>query len=121
MPKSILVVDDQLAMRRMFKAIFAEANYDVDMAEDGLIAYSAARKKRYDLVISDYHMPNCNGIELTKKLRALSTYKGVPILIVSTESNKDKKNEGRAAGANGWVVKPISTEVLLPAVNKLLD
>ena len=121
MKKSILVVDDQLAIRRMFKTIFVETEYEVDLAEDGLIALNAAKKKRYDLVITDYHMPNCNGIELTQKLRDLSSYKGVPIIVVSTESNKSKKEEGRAVGANGWMVKPIKAEVLLPVIDKLLS
>ena len=118
---SILIVDDQLAMRRMFKAIFVDAPYDVDLAEDGLIAYRAAQGKRYDLVLTDYHMPNCNGIELIKRLRKLSKYNGVPILVVSTESNSNKKSEGKEAGANGWIVKPIDRDVLLPAVERLLN
>ncbi len=120
MNSSILVVDDQLTMRRMFQAIFTQSDYDVDYAEDGVIAYAAARKKRYDLVITDYHMPNLNGIELTKRLRRQPTYNGVPILVVSTESNNDKRVEGRSAGASGWIVKPVSADVLLPAVKKLL-
>ncbi len=118
---SILVVDDQLAIRRMFKAIFVSAPYDVDMAEDGVQAYAAATAKRYDLILTDYHMPKCNGIELIKRLRKLSTYNGVPILVVSTESNSDRKTEGRNAGANGWIVKPINKEVLLPAIERLLN
>jgi two-component system chemotaxis response regulator CheY len=117
---SILVVDDQLAIRRMFKAIFIDTPYDVDLAEDGVQAYSAATTKKYDLILTDYHMPNCNGIELIKKLRKLSKYNGIPILVVSTESNTDRKAEGREAGANGWIVKPINKEVLLPAIERLL-
>ncbi len=120
MSRTILVVDDQLAMRRMFKVIFDMTDHQVDFAEDGLLAYQAAMKKRYDLIITDFHMPNCNGIELTQRLRKHTNYNGVPILVVSTEGNKNKKSEGRAAGANGWVVKPVSAEVLLPAVERLL-
>jgi len=119
-PKYILVVDDQLAMRRMFGVVFDSTDYEGEFAEDGVIAYNAAGKKRYDLVITDFHMPNCNGIELTQRLRRQSRYNGVPILVVSTESNSDKRSEGRAAGANGWIVKPIKAEVLIPAVDKLL-
>ena len=120
MTHRILVVDDQLAMRRMFQAIFTATDYIVEYAEDGLIAYGLATKQRFDLVLTDFHMPNCNGVELTAKLRKLSNYVGVPILIVSTESNKEKKMEGKNAGANGWIVKPIKPNVLLPAVEKLL-
>lgn len=120
MRHSILVVDDQLAMRRMFQAIFVDSKWDVELAEDGVIAYKAATAKRYDLVITDFHMPNMDGIQLTEKLRALSSYRGVPILVVSTEGNKEKKGLGKAAGANGWMVKPIKAEILLPAVEKLI-
>jgi len=104
----------------MFQAIFTATDYIVEYAEDGLIAYGLATKQRFDLVLTDFHMPNCNGVELTAKLRKLSSYVGVPILIVSTESNKEKKMEGKNAGANGWIVKPIKPNVLLPAVEKLL-
>ncbi|MFT7558982.1 MAG: two-component system chemotaxis response regulator CheY [Flavobacteriales bacterium] len=118
--RSIFVVDDQLAIRRMFKALFIGEPYEVDMAEDGLIAYQAATAKRYDLILTDYHMPNCNGIELITRLRKLSMYNGVPILVVSTESNRSKKDEGRKVGANGWIIKPVDKETLMPAVRKML-
>ena len=117
---SILVADDQLVMRNMFKNILEPEGYDVTYAEDGKIAYQKATGKRFDIVITDLYMPELTGIELTRKLRANSTYNGVPILVVSTEGAKKIKSEGRAAGASGWIVKPISANVLLPAVKKLL-
>ena len=120
MSKSILIVDDQLAMRKMIQAALQGQNYELALAADGLEAYTEATKKRFDLIITDFHMPNCNGIELTKRLRKLQKYNGVPILVVSTESNAEKKGEGRAAGANGWMVKPINPERLIGAVKKLL-
>ena len=121
MNKSILIVDDQLAMRRMIQAALQGKSFDLTLAADGLEAYGEATKKRFDLVITDFHMPKCNGIELTKRLRKLQKYHGVPILVVSTESNVEKKSEGRNAGANGWMVKPINPENLINAVNKLIN
>ena len=118
---SILVVDDQLVMRNMFKNILLIDGYDVDLANDGKQAYSAATKKKYDLVITDLYMPELNGIELTVRLRKLNAYKGVPILVVSTESAVGKIEEGKKAGATGWVVKPVSDQKLLPILKKLLS
>ena len=117
----ILVADDQLVMRNMFKAILSQTDHDTTYTADGEEAYSAATKTRYDLVITDLYMPKLTGIELTKKLRKLSNYKGVPILVVSTENASDRKMEGKSAGASGWIVKPISSNKLLPALKKLLD
>lgn len=117
----ILVVDDQLAMRRMFETILAENDYEVDMAEDGAIAYDMATKKNYSLVITDYHMPNSNGIQLIKRLRNLSAYRNIPIIMVSTESNTNRKSEGRDAGATAWITKPIKVDTLLPNIERLLN
>lgn len=72
------------------------------------------------MVITDYHMPNLNGIELTRKLRTLGTYIGIPILIVSTASNVKFKEEAKLAGATGWFSKPIKQNELLPTVLKLI-
>ena len=116
----ILVADDQLVMRNMFKSILTQTDHQVDYASDGEMAYKEATKKKYDLIITDLYMPHLTGIDLTKKLRALSNYKGVPILIVSTENATNKKIEGKQAGASGWIVKPISSNKLLPAINKLM-
>ena len=94
--------------------------YELTLAVDGEEAFNKARTERFDLVLSDLYMPKLDGIQLTEKLRGLSSYKGVPILIVSTENKPEKKAAGRAAGANGWIIKPITKERLLPAIQKLL-
>ncbi len=117
----ILVADDQLVMRNMFKAILSQTQHEATYAVDGEDAYKQATKNQYDLVITDLYMPNLTGIELTQKLRRLSNYKGIPILVVSTENATDRKSEGKQAGASGWIVKPISSNKLLPALKKLLD
>ncbi|MEC4725984.1 response regulator [Shewanella sp. D64] len=82
--KKILVVDDQLAMRNMFKKILVYDGVEVTLAENGALAYRAAQLVDYDMVITDFYMPKFNGIELIQKLRELRSYIGIPILIVST-------------------------------------
>ena len=119
--QKILVADDQLVMRNMFKNILESEGYDVDYAENGKVAYTKATGKRFDLVITDLYMPELTGIQLTTKLRKVTSYNGIPILIVSTEGATKIKSQGRAAGASGWIVKPITSDVLLPAVKKLLS
>ncbi len=118
---NILVVDDQLVMRNMFKNILEPEGYNITLAEDGSIAYNKAMSNKYDIVLSDLYMPKLNGIELTKKLRDSKQYRGIPILIVSTEGAQEKKMEGKAAGASGWIVKPITGNVLLPTIKNLIN
>jgi two-component system chemotaxis response regulator CheY len=116
----ILIADDQLVMRNMFKVILQDEPHEIKLVCDGEEAFKAAKAEQFDLVLSDLYMPKYNGIELTEKIRSLSSYNGVPVLIISTENKEDKKAAGRAAGANGWIIKPITKERLLPAIKKLL-
>ncbi len=118
--KRILIADDQLVMRNMFKSILAGQGYELALAVDGNDALDRAKSTVFDMVITDLYMPHLDGINLTKKLRSLQEYQGKPILIVSTEGATKKKAEGKAAGATGWIVKPVSSDVLLPVVKKLL-
>lgn len=119
--KKILVVDDQLAMRNMFKKILVSDGFEIVVVEDGGGAYKAAQLTDYDMVITDYYMPVFNGIELTQKLRGLKSYIGIPILIVSTENNSKFKESAKLAGATGWFSKPIKQSELLPTVLQLLN
>jgi len=117
---NILVVDDQKAIRSMFKAILDTTSHDSDFAEDGAIAYSAAKGKYYSLILADMMMPNMDGLELTQKLRKLTTYEDTPIFIVSSSQSEDKKLAARQAGANGWVVKPVTPERVLKLVSQTI-
>lgn len=116
----ILAVDDQLVMRRMYEAMLTD-HCELEIADDGMNGYLVAsgKKETFDLIITDLNMPNLDGVGLIKKLRNLERYNGIPILVVSTESAKAKQNEARAAGASGWISKPIEKERLLRAVSKL--
>ena len=117
---NILIVDDSASMRQMVSFTLKTAGHAVDDAADGEVALSKANGKAYDLVVSDVNMPNMDGIGLVKALRALDTYKFTPILLLTTESAPEKKQEGKAAGATGWIVKPFSPDQLLGTIKKVL-
>lgn len=117
---SILAVDDSASMRQMVSFTLKGAGYDVTEASDGAIALGIAKGKKFDLVLTDVNMPNMDGIMLAKELRALPAFKFTPILMLTTEAGGDKKNEGKAAGATGWIVKPFDPEQLLATVKKVI-
>jgi two-component system chemotaxis response regulator CheY len=96
------------------------AGYEVVEAEDGAKALQKASAEAFDLVLSDINMPNMTGIELLRNLRGLPQYKFTPIVLVTTESQAEKKQEGKTAGATGWIVKPFEPEQLLAVVTKVL-
>ncbi len=117
----ILAVDDSASMRQMVGFTLKGAGHDVLEASDGQEALKVAQgQSGIDLVISDINMPNMDGIALIKELRQLGQYKFTPILMLTTESGSDKKSEGKAAGATGWIVKPFNPEQLLSTISKVL-
>ena len=116
----VLAVDDSESIRRMVELTLEDENHDVTLAEDGTVALSYVKSDRFDLVITDINMPTMGGFELIRHLRALPTYKLIPILCLTTESSSDQKEKGRAAGATGWIVKPFSAEKLINIINRVL-
>jgi two-component system chemotaxis response regulator CheY len=116
----ILAVDDSASMRQMVSFTLKGAGHDVVEASDGVEALGIAQKGAVDLVISDVNMPNMDGISLITELRKLTPYKFVPILMLTTESSMDKKSQGKAAGATGWIVKPFNPDQLLATIKKVL-
>lgn len=116
----ILAVDDSASMRQMVSFTLQGAGYEVVEASDGQDALNKAKKAQVDLVLSDVNMPVMDGIALIKSLRALPNYKFTPILMLTTESAADKKGEGKAAGATGWIVKPFNPDQLLTTIKKVL-
>lgn len=116
----ILAVDDSASMRQMVSFTLQGAGYDVIEACDGQEALNKAKTGPVDLVLSDVNMPVMDGITLIKNLRTLSSYKYTPILMLTTESAADKKSEGKAAGATGWIVKPFNPDQLLNTIKKVL-
>ncbi len=117
---SILAVDDSASMRQMVTFTLQSAGYDVVEARDGQEALQLAKSKTFNLVLTDINMPNMDGIALVRALRALPAYKFTPLLTLTTESTADKKQEGKAAGATGWIVKPFNPEQLLGVIKKVL-
>lgn len=117
---SILAVDDSASMRQMVSFTLKGAGYEVIEAVDGVDALNKAKGKKIDLVVTDVNMPNMDGITLIKELRGLPNYKFIPMLMLTTESGADKKAQGRAAGATGWIVKPFNPDQLLKTVKKVL-
>jgi two-component system, chemotaxis family, chemotaxis protein CheY len=116
----LLIVDDSPSMRQMVAFALASGGYAVQEAEDGQNALDIARGARFDLVVTDVNMPRMDGIELIRQLRQLPEYRFTPLLMLTTESGTDRKMEGKAAGATGWLVKPFDPEQLLATVRKVL-
>ncbi|MEI8396771.1 MAG: response regulator [Rhodospirillaceae bacterium] len=118
--KRILTADDSASVRQMVTFTLESAGYEVDAAVDGQDALNKLKAKPADMVVTDLNMPNLNGIELIKAIRALPGFKFLPIVLLTTESEESKKQEGRNAGATGWIVKPFKQDQLLAVVKKVL-
>ncbi|GEB70533.1 MULTISPECIES: response regulator [Pseudoalteromonas] len=118
--KRILAVDDSASMRQMVSFTLKTAGFDVTEAKDGSEALAIAKQQDFDAVISDVNMPIMDGITLIRELRTLPNYKFTPLLMLTTESGLDKKVEGKAAGATGWIVKPFNPDQLLAVIKKVI-
>ena len=114
-----MIVDDSSSMRQMVNFTLSSAGYVVVEAADGAAALALSTTQKVDLFITDLNMPIMDGIGLTRQLRTLTSYRFTPILMLTTESQQEKKIEGKAAGATGWVVKPFQVEQLLAVVKKV--
>ena len=120
MSAQLLIVDDSTSMRQMVAFALSSGGFNVSEAEDGQAALDIAKTRRFDAVVTDVNMPRMDGIELIRNLRQLPDYRFSPLLMLTTESGPEKKQEGRAAGATGWLVKPFDPEQLLATVRKVL-
>ncbi len=120
MARKILSVDDSASIRQMVSFTLKKEGYDVIEAVDGKDALAKIQGSSVDLVITDLHMPNLDGIGLIRALRAESTYRFTPIVMLTTESHAEKKEAGKQAGATGWIVKPFKPEQLIAVVKRLL-
>lgn len=116
----ILLVDDSTSMREMVSFTLKGVGHDVSEAEDGVEALEFAKGNTVDLVVTDVNMPNMDGITLTAELRKLDTYKFIPILILTTETGSVRKEQGKVAGATGWIEKPFDPDNLLSTINRVL-
>ena len=120
MPATILAVDDSASMRQMVGFTLRQAGYEVVEAADGVAALDYARDNVVDLVLTDVNMPRMDGITLVRELRLLESYRFVPMLVLTTEAGQDRKLQGKAAGATGWLVKPFNPEKLIATIARVL-
>jgi two-component system chemotaxis response regulator CheY len=120
MAKTVMIVDDSASLRQVVHIALKGAGYDVLEGCDGKDALSKMTGQKIHLIISDVNMPNMDGITFVKEVKKLANYKFTPIIMLTTESQEAKKQEGQAAGAKAWVVKPFKPEQMLMAVSKLI-
>ena len=117
---TILVVDDSITMRQMIGFTLEKAGHEVLTADNGASALTMCEKAVPDLIITDMNMPNMNGLDLIKALRAKPATGKKPILVLTTETDPKIKAEGRAAGATGWIVKPFNPQALIDVLPRVL-
>jgi two-component system chemotaxis response regulator CheY len=120
MAKTIMIVDDSLSIRQVVGIALKQAGYDVIEGVDGSDALAKLHGQKINLVISDVNMPNMDGISFVRELKQRPAYKFTPVIMLTTESQEEKKLQGQAAGAKAWMVKPFKPEQLLNAVQKLV-
>lgn len=120
MKRTALIVDDAQTMRKLVAFTLRTCGLDVLEAGDGVEGLQILRSRPVDLIVTDVNMPRMDGIEFTRQARQALAGRPVPILILTTESEADKKNQARAAGASGWIVKPFQQQQLLAIVGRVL-
>ncbi|NEV61784.1 response regulator [Thiorhodococcus minor] len=120
MAKTIMVIDDSASLRSVVGIALKGAGYDVLEASDGRDALNKLTGQKVHLIVSDVNMPNMDGITFVKEVKKLSSYKFTPIMMLTTESQPEKKAAAREAGAKAWLVKPFQPPMLLDAVSKLV-
>ena len=118
--RAILAVDDSRSLRQAVVITLRRAGYEVVEAEDAKQGLVKAAERRFDLVITDYNMPDMDGLSFVRELRARRDYLNVPILVLTTESSDEMRQRGRAAGATGWLVKPFDPERLIEVARKVM-
>ncbi len=120
MGKTIMTVDDSASIRQMVSFTLKEAGYEVIEAVDGEDGMSKLNGLPVHMIITDLNMPNLDGIGFIRRVRSNPTYKFIPVVMLTTESQVSKKEEGKQAGATGWIVKPFRPDQLLFVVKKVL-
>lgn len=119
MARCVMTVDDSASIRQVVGFTLRNAGYEVVEAVDGVDA-QAKISPAVNLVLTDLNMPNLDGIGLIQALRATPAHRFTPIIMLTTESQESKKQEGKSAGATGWIVKPFKPEQLVGVVKKVL-
>lgn len=120
MSKHVLTVDDSSAIRFRITQLLRDKDYDVLEAENGLKALDILKSHQIELLITDLHMPEMDGLELIEEVRKMTQYKYLPILFLTTETADDIIAKGKRAGATGWIVKPFQPDKLLRSIKRVL-
>ncbi len=120
MAKSILVVDDSAVIRQVEETVLGKAGYDVASVGGGRDAVAKMESVTFNLILTDLNMPDMDGVSLIKHARSSTKHRLTPIVMITTESKDSKKQEGKAAGATAWVVKPFTPEQLLSVVKRII-
>ncbi len=120
MSKKVMFVDDSKTIREMLDFTLKGAGYETLQGEDGVDALQVLGDNKMDVIITDLNMPNMDGITLIKKLREHPVHRSTPILVLTTESQTEKKMEGKQAGATGWIVKPFTPDKLLATIDRVI-
>jgi two-component system chemotaxis response regulator CheY len=120
MAKSILIVDDSASVRQVLNITLKGAGYEVIEATDGKDGLSKLTGQKVHLIISDVNMPNMDGISFLIAVKQLPNYKFTPVIMLTTESQEERKRQGQAAGAKAWMVKPFKPDQMLAAIEKLV-
>ena len=121
MAKTILIVDDSSSLRTVVRMALVRANYEVIEAADGVQGLAQLdQAAKVHLIVSDVNMPNMDGIAFVTKVKQHPRHKFTPVIMLTTEGQDAKKEQGRAAGAKAWIVKPFNPPQLLDAVSKLI-
>ena len=119
MRKTVLTVDDSRTMREMLLLALQDAGYHVLQAEEGLKGLEVLKDRPADVIITDINMPRLDGFGFIEHVRRDSTHRAVPILVLTTESDAEKKSRARSAGATGWIVKPFHPVKLVDAIRRV--
>ena len=118
--KTVLLVDDSATILLSMSALLSKGGLKVETANGGQAALSKLQGMKPDLLITDLNMPGMTGIELIRAVRQLPGYKFIPILVLTTESQQAKRDEAKAAGATGWLVKPVAADKLMQVIKQVV-
>ncbi|MGB3338018.1 MAG: response regulator [Devosia sp.] len=116
----VLTVDDSRTILAMLHHTLSNAGFEVLQAEDGKQGLDVLKTETVDVVITDINMPVMDGIEFIKNVRATGNHQSLPILILTTETSQDKRDQGKAAGGTGWIVKPFDPEKLISVIHRVV-
>ncbi len=119
MNKTILTIDDSASIRQMVSMTLMSAGLDVLEAANGAEGYDVATTNNVHAILTDLNMPVLNGIEFIRKYRQHPSSKGIPIILLTTESDEELKRQAKEAGATGWIVKPFKQDQLLAIIKKV--